>query len=90
MQPKMPKLQEPTQIDEQYTQIWAQKSGKQRLQRMFDLYSEMYRMIAFQIKSKNKHYSDRKLKIEVAKRMYLSDENVQRMLSKLDHADELS
>jgi hypothetical protein len=75
-----------SKVEAQYDQYWREAGGMARIQRTASLYASFREMLEFQVRKANPDLSDREVTIRAARRMYLSDEAVQRLLDQMENA----
>jgi hypothetical protein len=71
-----------TNVEEEYFRAWGAVGGAGRLRRAFALYAEIRAMLEFQVRKKHPELSEQEISWQVAKIMYLSDDNTQRLLER--------
>jgi hypothetical protein len=67
-------------VEESYFQAWGKVGGAGRLRRTVSLYTDIRRMVEFQIQRNHPELSAGEVQRQTAKRMYLSDDAAQRLL----------
>ena len=70
-------------VEKAYRKGLTEMGPQARVMRTCSLYTSVKNMLAHQIRSENKNISDFELKIQVARRMYLSDPKAQALLNQL-------
>ncbi len=75
-------------VEKRYNQALDRMSGFERIQRTFGMYDFVHQMLELKISAANPDFSARRVKIEVAKRMYLSDPAIQAILERLQNEHE--
>lgn len=73
-------------VEEAYLQGIRQMGGMGRVQRTCSLFGTVYRMIRHQVTKENPGLSERQIRIKVARVLYQSDPNAQKLL---DRAEQL-
>jgi hypothetical protein len=74
-------------VEEAYFQAWGKVGGVGRLRRTFSLFANLRDMYELQVKREKPGLSDRELKRQIAKRMYISDDPAQGLLDRMEGRD---
>jgi hypothetical protein len=71
-------------VESEYDEYWCSAGGMARVQRTASLYRSFREMLEFQIRKQNPDLSVGEVRIQTARRMYLSDKGTQQLLDQLE------
>ncbi|MGL4943008.1 MAG: hypothetical protein ACRC46_07445 [Thermoguttaceae bacterium] len=72
--------------EDYYEERLRQMTGQEKFKRICDLWDFTYQMLANQIKLVEPNLTERQLRIKVARRIYMSDSNTQKLLDMAENA----
>jgi hypothetical protein len=71
-------------VEAEYDRYWREAGGMARLQRTVSLYESFRKSLEFRIRKKNPGLNDRQVAVQVARRMYLSDQATQALIDQME------
>lgn len=72
--------------EEYYAERLRQMTGQEKVKRICELWDFSYQMLAHQIKAAEPKLTERQLRIRIARQMYMSDNNAQKLLDMAENA----
>jgi len=70
-------------VESRYNEVLDRMSGRERVERTASLFGSLCSMLTLQIRRENPEISERLLRLKVAERLYLSDQNTQNLLCRV-------
>jgi hypothetical protein len=81
-------MSDESSVEKKYLAAMHSMTGTERVGRALRMYDFVHQMLELKISRENPDFSPRRVKIEIAKRMYLSDPAIQAVLQRLQDEHE--